>query len=331
MTRIGRLLSFIPLALLLSFAACGDKKGGGDTKATDSVPTIGLVQIVEDASLDEARLGFLDALKEGGYDESKGTLKVLYRNAQGDQAALAQIFDYLVGQKVRLIGANTTQVMIAAANKTKEIPIFMMVAPSPEIAGLTRPGTPAQANLLGTYETLEYIDTSVALIRTLFPKAQRVGVIYNSSEPNSTNALARLKAMCTSLGLELVEVPVTATNEAQQAAQSIAAKKIDVFFALPDNVMFSSFETIAKSLNDAKVPIITSEASLVQRGALAAYGADFRAWGHQAGEAAARYLKSGKTDPSMLELVKVRKRVINPTVATQFGVTAPPGFEPMKK
>jgi len=330
---MASLLRSLPVALfaaLLLLPGCSEKKAGGEASTTDSVPTIGFAQIVEDASLDEARFGFLDALKEAGYEEGKGTLRVLYRNAGGDAAALTQILDYFIGQKAKLIGANTTQVMIAAANRTKEIPIFMMVAPSPEIAGLTKPGTAAQPNLLGTYETLAYIDTSVTLIRTLFPKAKRVGTIYNSSEPNSANALARLRAMCTSLGLELVEVPVTATSETQQAAQSIAARGIDVFFALPDNVMFSSFETVTKALNDAHVPIISSEAGLVKRGALAAYGADFRAWGHQAGVAAARFLKSGKAEPSMLELVTVRKRVVNTEAAARLGVAVPQGFEPMR-
>ena len=273
-------------------------------------------------------------MKEAGYSDSAGTVKIIYRNAQGDIPALNQIIDYFVAQRVDLIAANTTLAMITAANKTTTIPIFMMVAPSPQIAKLTKTDASgkevAPPNLAGTYETLAYIDTSVGLIKTLFPSAKRVGTIYNSSEPNSVNSMERLRAICSSLGLELVETSVTSSNEVQQAVQSLIDKKIDVFFALPDNIIFSSFETVFKTTSDKKIPILTSEAGLVKRGAFAAYGADFYQWGHQAGVAAAKYLKTRDLSQTPLEIVAVRKRSYNPATATALGLTPPAGFEPLK-
>lgn len=313
------------LLLLFVLAACSQETT--DTR----IPTIGFVQLIEDATVDEARLGFNDALREAGYDEARKTVKIIYRNAQGDNAALNQILDYFVAEKVDCIGANTTLATITASNKTKTIPIFMMVAPSPEIAKLTKPGPDGApippANLFGTYETLAYIDTSVALIRTLVPTARRVGTIYNSAEPNATNAMGRLRAVTKDLGLQLVEIPVTSSNETQQGAEALLAKGIDVFFALPDNVIFSSFEVVERTMSSRRIPILTSEAGLVHRGALAAFGADFRAWGRQAGAAAAEYLRSGRTSPAMLQPVKLRKRTYNPKVASALGITPPPGFE----
>jgi putative ABC transport system substrate-binding protein len=321
------------IALSLAFAACtnGGKDANVDRKA---IPTIGFMQMIKDATIDEAKNGFYDALKEAGYSEDSGTVKIIYRNANGDIPTLNQIADYFVSQKVDLIGANTTLAMITAVNKTSTIPVFMMVAPSPEIAKLTKADASgvqvAPANLSGTYETLAYIDTSVGLIRQLFPSAKRVGTIYNSSEPNSTNAMERLRAMCQGLGLELVAVSVTSSNETQQAVQSLLGKGIDVFFALPDNIIFSSFETVYKETSERKVPIVTSEAGLVKRGAFVAYGADFYQWGHQAGVSAAKYLKTRDLKSTPLELVSVRKRTYNPATAQALGLTPPAGFEPLK-
>lgn len=324
-----RILFFLLLPL---FTACSDET---TEEGTNLIPTVGFVQLIEDETVDEARLGFYEALREGGFDESAGTAKIVYRNAQGDNAALNQILDYFVSENVDLIGANTTLAMITATNKTKTIPIFMMVAPSPEIAGLItmRPdgSQVSPPNLLGTYETLAYIDTSVALIKTLVPTARRVGTIYNSAEPNSTNAMGRLRAITKQLGLELIEIPVTSSSETQQASEALVAKGIDVFFALPDNVIFASFEVVAKTMDEKKIPILTSEAGLVSRGALAAYGADFHAWGHQAGVSAVEYLKSGRTNPSMLQLVAVRKRTINPETAARLGISPPQGFEELRR
>lgn len=324
-TSMSRVILFLLPVLL---AACSDETS---EEGRHKVPTVGFVQLIEDETVDEARMGFYEALREGGYDESKGTVNIIYRNAQGDNAALNQILDFFVSKKVDLIGANTTLAMITASGKTKTIPIFMMVAPSPEIAMLTTTGPDgsqvAPPNLLGTYETLAYIDTSVTLVKTLVPSARRVGTIYNSAEPNSTNAMRRLRAITRELGLELVEIPVTSSNETQQASEALVTKGIDVFFALPDNVIFSSFEVVAKTMEVKKIPILTSEAGLVRRGALAAYGADFHAWGHQAGVSAVEYLKTGRTSPSMLQLVAVRKRTFNPATAARLGISPPAGFE----
>lgn len=313
-------------------AGCGGSEAGNG--AATKASTVGFVQAIEDATIDEARAGFYDALREAGYSEDSGTVKLIYRNAQGDAAALNQILDYFIAEDVDLIGANTTLAMITAANKTSSIPIFMMVAPSPEIAKLTKPDSAgnqaAPANLAGTYETLAYIDTSVALITQVFPNARRVGTIFNSSEPNSVNSMERLRARCSALGLELVEASVTSSNETQQVVQSLLGRGIDVFFALPDNIIFSSFETVLKEAMERKVPIVTSEAGLVKRGAFIAYGADFYQWGHQAGESAAKYLKSGDLKSAPLEPVRLRKRTYNPQTAESLGLPAPAGFEPLQ-
>jgi putative ABC transport system substrate-binding protein len=324
--------SFIPvLFIALALGGCTESAKAPNGK---HVPVVGFAQTIEDATIDEARTGFIDALKEAGYSEGTGTVKIIYRNAQGDIPALSQIIDYFISEHVDLIAANTTLAMITAASKTSTIPIFMMVAPSPEIAKLTKADASgrqvAPANLSGTYETLAYIDTSVSLIRQLFPSARRVGTIYNSSEPNSVNSMERLRQMCRRLGLELVEASVTSSNETQQVMSSLLARGIDVFFALPDNIIFSSFETVYKAASDRKIPIVTSEAGLVKRGAFVAYGADFYQWGHQAGAAAAKYLKSGDLKESPLELVAVRKRTYNPEAAKALGLNPPAGFEPLK-
>jgi putative ABC transport system substrate-binding protein len=332
-----RFLGLIACAALLAVGGCRNDSKAPEKAAADStkkVPMVGFVQAIEDATIDEAKNGFYDAMKEGGYSDSAGTVKIIYRNAQGDIPALNQIVDYFIAQRVDLIAANTTLAMITAANKTSTIPIFMMVAPSPQIAKLTKTDASGKEvpppNLAGTYETLAYIDTSVGLIKTLFPSAKKVGTIYNSSEPNSVNSMERLRAICSSLGLELVETSVTSSNEVQQAVQSLIGKNIDVFFALPDNIIFSSFETVYKTTADRKIPILTSEAGLVKRGAFAAYGADFYQWGHQAGVAAAKYLKSRDLAATPLEIVAVRKRTYNPATASALGLTPPAGFEPLK-
>src|SRR4030095_9997117 len=113
----------------------------------------------EDETIARAKQGFFDALKKDGYSEDSGTIKIIYRNAQGDIPNLTQAVDYFISEKVSMIAANATLATITAAQKTKEIPICMMVAPTPEMARLTDAQGNAPKNLFGVYETLAYIDT----------------------------------------------------------------------------------------------------------------------------------------------------------------------------
>lgn len=295
-----------------------------------SVPVIGFMDALQDNTLEQAKQGFFDALKKNGYSEDQHTIQVIYRNAQGDIPKLTLSIKYFISQQVTLIATNPSLSTITAVQNTKDIPVFMMVSPTPELMKVTDASGKAPANLFGVAESLSYIDTSFSLIPKLVkPKGDklRVGMIYNQSEPQSAEALDRIKQLADQLNIELVSLPVNNSADVQLVTQSLLNKDIDAFFANPDNTVFSSFESIVKVCNVAKVPVFTSEAGLVSRGAVAAYGADIYQWGYQAGEQAAQYLKNKSTNGLQWEMVKLRKRVYNPTAAAMFGITVPSTFE----
>ena len=114
--------------------------------------------------------------------------------------------------------------------------------------------------------------------------------------------------------------------DAQLVTEALLAKKVDAFFALPDNVIFKAFETIKKSCDAAGVPIFTSEAGLVKRGAIASFGADFYQWGYQTGTLAASYLKSGMLVIPPPQAVSARKRMYNTVVAQRYNIRPDSSF-----
>jgi putative ABC transport system substrate-binding protein len=208
-----------------------------------------------------------------------------------------------------------------------------MVSPTPARMNVISSTGKSPANLFGAVEELAYIDTSFSIIpKLLKPKGEKlvIGMIYNQSEPQSADAMNRIKSLADKLHITLVALPLNSSADAQLVTQSLLSKNIDAFFANPDNTVFASFETILKSCNQAHVPIFTSEAGLVQRGAVAAFGADIYQWGYQAGEQAAQFLKTHKTDGLQPEMVKIRKRVYNPAAAKKYNITVPANFEAVK-
>lgn len=296
-----------------------------------SVPVIGFIDAFEDASIAPAHTGFIDALKKNGFSEQKGNIKIEYNNAEGSIPTLTQIVNRFVSHKVDLIAACTTLSSITAAQKTKTIPIFMMVSPTVKLMQLQ--DSSGRKNLFGAVEDLNYIDTSFSNIpKFLKPKSDKlvVGMIYNQSEPQSVDAKNRIQSLAEKLGITLIALPLNSSADAQLVTESLLSRHIDAFFANPDNTVFTAFETILKSCDQKNVPIFTSEAGLVQRGAVAAFGADIYQWGYQAGEQAAQFLKTGSTAGLRPEMVKVRERVYNPDAAKKYHINVPSNFVAVK-
>ena len=306
----------IAVILIIFFSACSQS---AENKGKAKIPLIGFLDFLQDETLSQAKKGFFDALNDSGYRENDHTVQIVYRNAQNDQPTLLQACDYLISQNPDLIATCPTLATITAIKRTQSIPIFMMVSPRPDLVKLTNEFGRGPRNLFGTYETLEYIDTAVAVIRTVLPNAKKIGTIFNQSEPQSVDAMNRVEKVCEQLGLQLEKLPVSNSNEAQLVVEALLRKKIDAFFALPDNTVFSGMEVIVKSCDRSRVPVFTSEEGLVKRGAVAAFGADMYQWGYQSGAQAAAFLKSQSTEGLSPQQVIVRRRVYNSDKAKQFG------------
>lgn len=297
-----------------------------------TLPQVGFIEAFEDATLAQAKDGFVAALADKGFKDGKN-IDIIYKNAQGSIPSLSQIVNYFISEKVTLLATCTTLSTLTAIQQTKTIPIFMMVAPTPKLMKIESKDGKIPINLFGVAEDLNYIDTSFSIIPSLVkPKygKLRIGMIYNQSEPQSVEALQRINILAEKYDAVIVAAPVNTSADAQMVSQFLLDKKLDCFFANPDNTVFASFETILKNCNQKNIPIFTSEAGLVKRGAVAAFGADIFQWGYQAGLQAAQFLQSGKTDGLTPEMVKTRKRVYNPESAKKFNMVFPANFETIK-
>lgn len=319
--QIKKIKYFTFFFLIFIVTSCNNKKS--------DIPVVAFIDAFQDNTIMEAKKGFFDALSQNGYDEKKGNISVIYRNAQGDIPTLTQITKYMISQDPTLIATSPTLSTITAIQNTKKIPVFMMVSSTPTLMKLNDVQGKEPSNLFGTGENIDYIDTSFNLIPTLIkPKSGKikVGMIYNQSEPQSVSAMESIKKRVDANMMELVALPVNASAEVQLVTRSLLSNNIDVFFANPDNTIFASFESIVKLCDESEIPVMTSESGLVARGALAAYGADIYQWGYQTGLQAASYLKTGKKENIHWELVKERKRVFNKKQAKKYNISIPENY-----
>lgn len=144
-------------AMALSFAGCSDKGGGA---------SVGIIQYAEHPALDNAHEGFVEGLKENGYDAEDGTVTIDYKNAQGDQSNNKTIANTFVNNNVDLIYAVATPAAQASANETKDIPIVISAVTDPATSGLVKSNDKPDTNVTGTSD-LTPVDAQLDLLKQL--------------------------------------------------------------------------------------------------------------------------------------------------------------------
>lgn len=307
------------LAILCCLAACAlvVSCGGGSSK----VKKIGVVQLVEHAALDASYQGFVDGLKEAGYEDGKN-IKIDFQNAQGEQANCNTIAQKLVNEKSDLILAIATPAAQAVANLTKKIPVLVTAVTDPESAKLVASNAAPGGNVSGTSD-LNPVEAQIQLILQLLPKAKTIGFIYNSSEQNSKFQIDLAKQAADKIGLKYVEATVSSSNELQQVAQSLIGK-VQAVYAPTDNMIAAGMPTVSAVLTPAKIPVICGEGGMVKAGGLATYGINYYELGKQTATMAVAILKDGKKVGEMpIQYQQNLDFSVNEDVAKKLGIAIP--------
>jgi putative ABC transport system substrate-binding protein len=316
----------VALALLVGvsiLAGCA-KATTTTTSSTSGESTkqikIGISQIVEHPALDSARKGFIDALKESGYEDGKN-IKIDFENAQGDQPTTQTIAKKFVSSKVDMILAIATPSAQAAYNSTKDIPILITAVTDPVQAGLAKSLEKSETNVTGTSDNVP-IEKQFELLKKLVPNAKKVGILYNTSESNSEIQVNSAKKGAPSAGLEIVPVGITNVNDIPQSLSSLVGK-IDVLYVPTDNMVVSSMPIIADQCFKNNIPIIGSEKGQVTQGALATTGIDYYKLGKQTGAVAVEVIKGKKPSELPITTLSDMQLVINTDAAKKLNITIP--------
>ena len=306
-------------AAALISGGCGGQSSGQSGDASGKIK-IGVVQIVQHGSLDEANKGFVDALKERGYGPDK--VEIDQENAQGDQSNLKTIVSRFKAEKPKLICAIATPAAQAAANGIKDIPIVGTAITDYTSAKLVQNDERPGGNVTGVSDFAS-MDAQMELAAKLIPQAKNVGLIYCSSEVNSEVQANQMKDYCKKHGLSVEERTVNNVNDIQQVAESLVGK-VDYIYVPTDNTLASSIPTLMKITDANKIPVIVGADIMAKDGALAALSVDYYRLGKQTGELAADIL-DGKVKPetSPIQHQKDYTIVINKQDAEILGIQIP--------
>lgn len=289
-------------------------------KAQDDVTQIGINQFIVHEALDASRQGFLDGLKEQGYEEGKN-IDVDYQNAQGEQPTALAIAQDFKNSNKDLIFAVATPSAQASYNATKEIPIIVTAVTDPVDAGIARSLENSGTNVTGTSDSVP-IGPQLDALQKVLPASRTLGVIYNTAEANSLLQVKQLKESAAARGLSIKEIGITSLADVNSLLPS-ALEGIDVLYTPTDNTVAAAYPVVVKMATEKQVPVFCAEDAGVSAGGLMSAGLDYYELGRETGRMAAQLIEGVSPSDLPISGLKNPVIVINEESAKALGITFP--------
>ena len=304
------------VALVMVFGVgCGNNQElANDSEGLETFK-IGITQIVEHPALDAARIGFMEALNEAGYE---GRVEYIEKNAQGDMPTAQVIAQSFVDEQVDMIYAIATPTAQAALNATKELPIMISAVTDPVAAGLVESNELPNTNVSGTSDEAP-VDLQLQLLSDLGLEVSTIGFIYNTSEKNSEVQLEILQEEAASLGMSVEALGITSLTELEQGID-VLLDKVDVIYTPTDNMVASGIQLVTNKAIEKGKPVLGAESAHVEAGGLATCGVDYFALGKQTGEMAVRVLEGETISQMPVEKALNPEVTINVETAKALGL-----------
>ena len=295
----------------LALMACGNEEVA--TEDNNETISVGVLQFMEHNSLQAARAGFAEELKA-----SDLTVEFEDMNAQGDQSNLQSMSEQLSSNNDLML-AIATPAAQSLATVEQEKPILFTAVTDPEDAGLVETNEAPGMNLTGTSDMVP-IEEQIALLLSIVADAEKIGIAYNSSEPNSKIqadlAVAELEAQ----GVEAVVQTVTTTNDVQTTLTSLA-QEVDGIYLPTDNTMASTMSIIGEIAIEYQLPLVAGAGAMVEDGGLATYGINYTDLGRQTARLALRILEDGENPAEIaIETSDNLELIVNEEMAEALGI-----------
>jgi ABC-type uncharacterized transport system substrate-binding protein len=288
--------------LLYSDFGSRNRNGAGGGRGNGPF-RVAIVQQTSIPALDDGVEGMLAALKERGYEDG-GRIAVHRYNAQGDTAtANAIATEVTSGDNDLILTVSTISLQTVANANRNAIPprkhVFGVVTDPYSIGvGVSSQNHAVHPPYMTGIGSSPPVAELFALARELRPSLKRVGLVWNPAEANSLVATKLGRAVCSSLGIELIEANAENATMVGDAVSSVLAQNVEAIWVSPDLTTGHGLDVIIRKAKVAGVPVFSSIPTATPSGTLFDLGADYEGIGYASGMIAAEVL--GGRDPAAI-------------------------------
>ena len=290
--------------------------------ASGATRRLGLLSL-ESPGPSAEREALMETLREQGFVVGRN-LVVESRFADGRRERLPGLAAELIRLNVDVIVAERGQATRAAQGATTTVPVVMVASSDPVgtgiVTGLARPG----GNVTGvTLASPEVSGKRLELLKELVPRATRVAVLFNDTDPGKVRELSRLQQAARRLELALEPMPLKDAASLPSTTAAIERARPDALVVLADPVTMALRRTLSDFTAAQRLATMYELATFVDSGGLIAYGPNIRDVYRRAGFIVDKILRGARPDEIPVEAPATFELIVNVPAARALGLTLP--------
>ena len=274
-------------------------------------------QFAHHPALDSVTAGIKQGLSEHGIVVGKN-IKIIEENSQGNISTSVQVSNHLASLSPDvMIGIATPAVQtILKARKDNKITVGFAAVTDPKGAGFTD-----KINLLGVSDKPPVEELLTTMLKIL-PHSQSIGIILNPAEINSSTVVTIAENFAKTKNINVIQAPVASTNDVVMAVKSLVGK-VDFIYIPQDNTVVSGINAIAKISRKHKIPLVSNDPSLSDKGILLTLGCNYFESGRQlAGMIAKRLKNKGDLSTNIVD-AQAKELRLNHKLVQEFSLKIP--------
>ncbi len=184
-------------------------------------------------------------------------------NAGADPQLLEQQIMHARARQPDLFYVSDTPATLRLLRQESRAPVVFTRVQDPVAEGIVAAMETSANNATGISHQVPVLNQLKALVRV--QKFRRLGVLFDPQNPDAGEQVSELARLQTVLGFELVRFPL-ASAAAGRGLFRAGAPPVDAIYLVADPLVHTVAENILPRLNQAGVPTLAADMSLVTRG-----------------------------------------------------------------
>lgn len=267
--------------------------------------------------------GLRESLSRLGYQEGKN-ISFIVDETKAGASGLVSRAKKLVAAKPDVVVAVTTSHTAAAKQLTTSIPIVFVWVGDPLRSGFIASYASSKNNLTGVSAYSGPLSAKrLEILKEIVPEIKRVLAVVTTKDSIAESSFQSVSETAKRLGVQVVRKDVTTKEEIEKVILETAKGSVEAIYAVPSSLVGVHIDLLIKKSKEDRLPLVVWENSMVEQGALFAYGADVRQVGAQSAKLVSKVLKGTKPSDVPTEIPEKLMLVINLGTARTIGLKIP--------